>query len=120
MFNWGQNCEKLVEASIIWKLHLKDLVNFSETRFANIRRQVYINNHHDLKAIVTCLEDKIKQSDQQPWNGKLSEKARVAKQILGKLLNLQSLLRLAGYADVYAQYGKIINVTQIVNLLPHE
>ena len=83
MFNWGQNCEQLVDASIIWKLHLKDLVNFSETRFANIRRQVYINNRHDLKAIVTCLEDKIKQSDQQPWNGKLSEKARVAKQILG-------------------------------------
>ena len=97
MLNWGQNCEKLV-----WKLHLKDLVNFSEIRFANIRRQVYINNHHDLKAIVTCLEYKIKQSDQLPWNGKLSEKARVAKQILGKLLNLQFLLRLAGYADVYA------------------
>ena len=26
MFNWGQNHEKLVEASLLWKLHLKDLV----------------------------------------------------------------------------------------------
>jgi hypothetical protein len=40
MFNWGQNHEKLVEASVLWKLHLKELVKFSETRFANSRRQV--------------------------------------------------------------------------------
>ena len=59
MFNWGQNHEKLVEASVLWKLHLKELVKFSETRFANSRRQVYINIHHDLPAIITCLEEKI-------------------------------------------------------------
>ena len=91
----GQNYEKLVEASIIRKLHLKDLLNFSETRYANSRRQLYIYIRHDLKAIVTRrleLEDKIKQSDEQPWNGKLIEKARVAKH----------MLRLAGCADVYA------------------
>lgn len=120
LFNWGQNHEKLVEASVLWKLHLKDLVKFSETRFANSRRQVYINIHHDLQALVTCLEDKVALSYQSPSDGKLREKANEAKQLLGKLLNVRFLLTLAGCADVYGQYGKIVNVAQIVNLLPHE
>ena len=120
LFNWGQNHEKLVEASVLWKLHLKDLVKFSETRFANSRRQVYINVHHDLQALITCLEDKVALSYQNPSDGKLREKANEAKQLLGKLLNVHFLLTLAGCTDVYGQYGKIVNVAQIVNLLPHE
>eukprot|EP00794_Sanderia_malayensis_P014467 gene14467-15971_t len=120
LFNWGQNHEKLVEASVLWKLHLKDLVKFSETRFANSRRQVYVNVHHDLQALVTCLEDKVALSYQNPSDGKLRQKANEAKQLLGKLLNVRFLLTLAGCADVYGQYGKIVNAAQIVNLLPHE
>ena len=120
MFNWGKNHEKLVEASVLWKLHLKELVKFSETRFANSRRQVYINIHHDLPAIITCLEEKILLSHQNPTDGKLREKASEAKELKGKLLNVRFLLTLAGCADIYDQYGKIVNVTQIVNLLPHE
>ena len=58
-FNWGANYEKLVAATSLWKLHLKSLVGFSETRFANSRRQVYINIHHEFPAIMTCLEDQI-------------------------------------------------------------
>ena len=109
-----------MEASVLWKLHLKELVKFSETRFANSRRQVYINLHHDLPAIVTCLEEKILLSCQNPADGKLKEKANEAKQCLGKLLNVRFLLTLAGCADVYGQYGKIVNVAQMVNVLPHE
>jgi hypothetical protein len=120
MFNWGQNYEKLVEASVLWKLNLKDLVKNSETRFANSCRQVYINVHHDVAPLATCLEDKIAMSDQNPSDGKLREKANEAKLLLGKLLNVRFLLTLAGCADVYGQYGKIVNVAQIVNLLPHE
>ena len=120
MFNWGQNHEKLVDASLLWKLHLKDLVNFSETRFANSRRQVYTNLHHDLKAIVKRLEDKIKASEERPGDGKLTKKAREAKQLLGKLVNVHFVLRLSGCSDIYGQYGKIVNVAQIVKLFPHE
>ena len=120
MFNWGQNHEKLVEASVLWKLHLKVLVKFSETTFANSCRQVYINIHHDLPAIIICLEEKILLSHQDPSDGKLREKASEAKNLKGKSLNVRFLLTLAGCADIYDQYGKIANVTQIVNLLPHE
>ena len=49
----------------------------------------------------------------------MREKASEAKELKGKLLNVQFLLTLAGCADIYDQYGKIVNVTQIVNLLPH-
>ena len=68
--------------------------------FANSRRQVYINLHHDLPAIVTCLEEKVLLSCQNPAVGKLKEKANEAKQCLGKLLNERFLLTLAGCADV--------------------
>ena len=58
-FNWGANYEKLVKATVLWKLHLRNLVGFSETRFANSRRQVYVNIHHEFPAIMTCLEQQI-------------------------------------------------------------
>ena len=96
---------------------MKELVKFSETRFANSRRQVYINIHHDLLAITTCLEEKILLSHQNPSDGKLREKGSAAKNLKGKLLDVRFL---AGCADIYDQYEKIVNVTQIVNLLRHE
>ena len=65
-----------MEASVLWKMHLKDLVNFSETRFADSRRQVYVNLHHDLQPVVTCAEDKVKISDENPSKGKLTEKEK--------------------------------------------
>ena len=43
-----------------------------------------------------------------------------ANKFKGKLLNVRLLLTLAGCADIYNQYGTIVNVTQIVSLLPHE
>ena len=92
---------------------MKDLIKFSG-------RLVYINIRHDLQDIVTCLQDNVQLSDQQPWNDKLTEKARESKQILGKLIKVQFLLRLVGCAAVYGQYGKKVNLSQIVDLLPHE
>ena len=59
LFNWGANYEKLVQATALWKLHLRNLVRFSETRFANSRRQVYVNILHEFPAIVSCLEEQI-------------------------------------------------------------
>lgn len=59
LFNWGSNYEKLVAATALWKLHLKSLVGFSETKFANSRRQVYINLHHEFPAIITRLGEQI-------------------------------------------------------------
>ena len=55
-----------------------------------------------------------------PGDGKLTKTAREAKQLLGKLVNVHFVLRLSGCSDICGQYGKIVNVAQIVNLLPHE
>lgn len=81
---------------------------------------MHIKVHHDLQALVTCLGDKVALSYQNPSDGKLREKANEAKQLLGKLLNVCFLLTLAGCADVYSLYGKIVNIAQIANLLLHE
>ena len=105
----GQIYQTLVEASVLWKMHLKDLVNYSETRFANSPRQMYINLHHDLQPVVVCLEDKVELSDENPSNGKLTEKAREAKQLLGKLVNAHFLLQLAGCADAFQSIQNVIN-----------
>ena len=43
-----------------------------------------------------------------------------AKELLGKVLNARSLLTLSGCADIYSQYGVIVNVVQQVSLLPHQ
>ena len=42
-FNWGANYEKFREATAVWRLSLKNLVNFSDTRFANSKRKVFKN-----------------------------------------------------------------------------
>ena len=68
-------------------MHLKHLVNFSETRFANSSRQVYIDLHYDLQPVVVCLEDKVKISDENPSNGKLtreSERSEATASKIGK------------------------------------
>jgi hypothetical protein len=119
MFNWGSNYEKLVLATALWKLHLTSLVGFSETRFANSRRQVYINIHNEFPAIITCLEDQIMKAVKNP-DAKTREKGNQARELKGKISNVHFLLNLSGLADAYGQFGAVVNVAQMVHLLPHE
>ena len=109
-----------MEASAVWKLHLKALVKFSDTRFANSRRLVYRNIHHDMQAITSCLEEKKIEAAQDPTNAAKRKGSDEAKQLLGKVLNARFLLTLSGCADIYSQYGVIVNVVQQVSLLPHQ
>ena len=119
MFNWGSNYEKLVEATALWKLHLTSLVGFSDTSFANSWMQVYINIHNEFPAIITCLEDQIMDAVKDS-GAKTREKGDQAREIKGKILNVHFLLNLSGLADAYGQFGGVINVGQMVHLLPHE
>ena len=119
LFNWGANYEKLVAATKLWKLHLISLVGFSETRFANSRRKVYTNIHHEFSAIMTCLETDIINAIENP-DSRAREKGDKAKELKGKILNVHFLLNLSGLADVYEQFGAIVNIAQMVHLLPHE
>ena len=120
LFNWGANYENLVKATTLWKLHLRNLVGFSETRFANSRRQVYVNILHEFPAIVSCLEEQITNGVIPTSNARSREKAVKARELKGKILNVDFLLVLSGLADVYSQFGVVVNISQLVHLLPHE
>ena len=63
-FNWGANYEKFREASAAWKLTLKNLTNFSDTRFANSKRKVFKNILLMLGPILTVLEDQVQAASQ--------------------------------------------------------
>ncbi len=125
LFNWGANYEELVAATALWKLHLRSLVGFSETRFANSRRQVYVNIHLEFPAIPTGLEEQIidgvrNRSGAEPASARVKEKADKAKELKGKILNTRFLLTLSGLADAYGQFGLIVNIAQMVHPLSHE
>ena len=66
---------------------------------------------------MTCLEEfaEAPRVDQHA-----REKADKAFQLRGQILNVSFLLTLSGLGDIYQQYGKIVNVAQMVRLLPHE
>ena len=124
-YNWGANYEKLYDATALWKLNLSNLTNFSTTRFANSRRKVYINIRNEFPAICTCLENDIAagikdRSSYGASNTKLREKETKARELKGKILNARFLLTLSGLADAYNQFGAVVNVAQMIHLLPHE
>ena len=119
LFNWGANYEKLVAATTLWKLHLVSLVGFSDTRFAKSRRKVYTNIHHEFPAIMTCLETDIINAIANA-DSRAREKGDKAKVLKGKILNVHFHLNLSGLADVYEQFGAIVNIVRMVYLLHHE
>jgi hypothetical protein len=47
-------------------------------------------------------------------------KADKAKELIGKIFNLEFLLSLSGLSDIYEQFGVIVQMTQMVHLLTHE
>ena len=53
-------------------------------------------------------------------NARVHEKGDNAPELKGKILNVHFLLNLSGLADAYGQFGAVVNVAQMVHLLPHE
>ena len=58
-FNWGASHVKLREAAVGSGIRPRNLVNFSETRFANSKRRVYQIILDQFPAIMACLEQYI-------------------------------------------------------------
>ena len=50
----------------------------------------------------------------------LQDKGKEAREIRGKLRNQETVLQLTGVTDIYALYGKLVNVAQMFSLLPHQ
>ena len=106
-FNWGANYEQFREATASWKLSLSNLVNFSDTRFANSKRKVFKNIHHQFAPVISCLEEQIKagelnRSGLEAANTHVRTKADKVKELIGKIFNLEFLLSLSGLSDIYA------------------
>ena len=119
LFNWGANYEKLREATALWRLSLSNLVTFSATRFANSKRKVFKNIHHEFAPIITCLEEQITTGTTS--KDKIArDKGISARTLKGKILNVDFLLCLSGLVDIYEQFGALVQGTQMVHLLPHE
>ena len=74
---------------------------------------------------MTCIEnmilDAIKNTEGiTAPNARVHEKGDKARELKGKILNVHFLLNLSGLADAYGQFGAVVNVAQMVHLLPHE
>ena len=109
-FNWGASHVKLREAALKAGIRPRNLVNFSETRFANSKRRVYQVILDMFPAIVACLEYYISESERnrtglEASNKDIREKADKAKELKGKVMNAEFLLLLAGLCDIYEQFG---------------
>ena len=118
MFNWGQNYEKIIEECIRLRQEYSILAKTCDTRFANSKRYVFINLLKDLKPVISCLKaTQIKAID---GNAKDRQKGSEAAALSAKISNAKFLFRLSCLADLYNQYGVIVNIVQTVNLLPHE
>ena len=118
LFNWGQNYEKIIEECIRLRQEYSILAKTCDTRFANSKRYVFINLLKDLKPVISCLEaTQIKAID---GNAKDRQKGSEAAALSAKISNAKFLFRLSCLADLYNQYGVIVNIVQTVNLLPHE
>ena len=104
---------------------MRNLANFSETRFANSKRKVFKNCFLMLGPIVSCLEEQVlaaerNRSQLEAANSRIREKGDKARQLRGKLFNKKFVLLLAGVSDIYEMFGVAVQITQDYRLLPHQ
>ena len=114
-FSWGASHVKLREAAINLGIKPRNLVNFSETRFANSKRLVYQIILDQFPAIMACLQHYIMEGERnrrglEAFNRDIREKADKAMELKGKILNAEFLLLLSGLSDIYEQFGAVVQV----------
>ena len=117
-FNWGAGFERYVDAGGEMQEGVTALVRTSDTRFANSKRFVFMKVLDKLPTVVKCLQDI--QMENRAGGSRERQKASDSAALEGRLVNGKTLLELACLADIYDMYGKLVNVCQTVNMLPHE
>ena len=103
-FNWGANYEKFREATALLRLTFSNLVNFSDTRFANSEKRVFKNILHQFEPIITCLEYQVRNGDDNRANieeadSKLRDKGAKAKELL-EILNEEFLFTMSDLTNI--------------------
>ena len=125
MFNWGKTHENLRSMALEMEEKFINLTRFSDTRFANSKRRVYQNVLKMFNCITSQLEAYIYadfQNRTQPEARMqdVRDKGEAATNMKGRLVNMKTLLEMSGLADVYEEFGKMINCSQMYRMLPHE
>ena len=74
---------------------------------------------------MNCLQQYILEGERnrnglEASNRDIRDKADKAMELKGKIFNVEFLLLLAGLSDIYEQFGAVVQVTQMVHLLPHQ
>ena len=79
---------------------------------------MFINLIKDLEPVISCLQNT--QMEAIAGDAKKRQNGSDAAALSSSILNAKFLLRLTGLANIYSQYGFLVNKVQEVNLLPHE
>ncbi|CAB4012781.1 Hypothetical predicted protein [Paramuricea clavata] len=91
---------------------------FSETRFANHARKLYVSFREDFPAIIRTLEEV--QLENMEGNSDDRKKATHASDLSDKILNKRFTVILSGLCDIYEVFGHGVNILQTVDMLPHD
>ena len=90
---------------------------YSETKFANYVRLVYCSFREDYPGIVRTFSEVVEKLRGGTSQDKV--KAKDISRIQNEVFNLKFMVQLSGSCDVYNRFGMIVNLLQIVNMLPH-
>ena len=129
LFNWGNLAARLQTETLERNKTFKQLHTFSATRFANSKYLVYKNLLDMIVPICSVLDEDIAKDEKnkaQQLKGierrdpGIKKRGEEARELRTKLFNRDTLLRLAGVVCVYRIYSKIVNIVQMVHLLPFQ
>ena len=123
-YQWGNQYEHLKKSAEELDIAMRNLQNFSDTRFANSKRNVFLNIFLMIKPILSALEDDVmretvNRSGLEASDPQIRKRGLKARQLRGSIFDKQTLLLLAGTVDIYLKFGSIVNVVQEFKLFPH-
>ena len=98
---------------------MRQLANFSTTRFANSIRKVTQNVREDFHPVVQSLLKIEKELDGKS-GAENKEKLADARRLIKAIFNKDFALKLSGISDLYEVFGQLANEVQTVDLLPFE
>ena len=118
-FNFGKNAQLLIDICEEMEIRMRQLTNFSTTRFANSIRHVTMNLRADFYPVVQSLLS-IEKDLEGKSGAQNKEKLDDARRLI-KAINCKDFaLKLSGISDLYDVFGRLANEVQTVDLLPHE
>ena len=80
---------------------------------------MFLNIFNSIQSILAVLESDVAKMISEPGDAGIKKKGQEARELRGRLFNVESLLLLAGLCDLYIVFGDLVNIVQEVRTLPH-